>query len=245
MKKFFSLLLVMILTISLVGCENNTSYYESDETESTYAEEKSDIDSNEEPIVDKKEEFEYYSFLTKKGNGLVFNISIDEFLDNYNLLKSPYEDYDYKDICSTDFFYIESGANYNGTNVDIYGCTLSIMGKNNDICIMISKDSNNNNITALSLGVQNFNLYTGDARTKILVQYRLLIQALGISETTAQSYINEMANNLKDYNIFATYDDGLALYLDTSNSHADYYRINPYTKEQWESAPGLNQISIR
>lgn len=244
MKKILMFLMVVTLLVSLVGCGGNDTNNEIENSESTYAEEESGIESNEESIDDSKEEIEYYSFLSKKGNGLVFNISIDEFLDNYNSLKSPYEDYDYKDISLEDFFYVESGTDYNGTNIDIYGCVLSIMGRNNDICIMISKD-NNNNITALNLGVQNYNLYTGDARTKILVQYRLLIQSLGVSETTAQSYISDMADNLGVYNIFATYDKGLALYLDSSNSQADYYRICPYTVEQWESASGLNQISIR
>lgn len=236
-----SVIVFMVVTVNNHLKTNNTTVINENNVETDYYEsdDKEQSEENNQLEISK-----YYSFLSEKGNGLVFNVSIDEFLDNYNSLKSPYEDYDYKDISLEDFFYIESGTDYNGTNIDIYGCVLSIMGRNNDICIMISKD-NNNNITALNLGVQNYNLYTGDARTKILVQYRLLIQSLGVSETTAQSYISDMADNLGVYNIFATYDKGLALYLDSSNSQANYYRICPYTVEQWESASGLNQISIR
>lgn len=236
-----SVIVFMVVTVNNHLKTNNTTVVNENNVETDYYESDNKEKSKENNQL---EISKYHSFLTEKENGLIFNVTIDKFLNNYNSLKSPYENYDYKDISFEDFFYVESGTDYNGNSIDVYGCILSIMGRNNDICIMISKD-NNDNITALNLGVQNYNLYTGDARTKILVQYRLLIQALGISETTAQSYISEMANNLKTYNIFATYDDGLALYLDTSNSQADYYRINPYTIEQWESASGLNQISIR
>lgn len=243
-----SLILLVVTLLSLIittlsGCTemDTTNDYETETTSNYYQE-----DADETKIQEDNQSVisPYYSVLKEEGKGLIFDLTIEEFLNNYNSLKTPYEDYDYKDISFEDFFYIESGTNYNGTGVEVYGCNLSIMGRNNDICIIISKN-NNDNITALNLGVQNYNLYTGDYRTKILLQYKLLIQSLGVSETTVQAYINEMGNNLQSYNIFATYDKGLALYLDTSNPQADYYRICPYTFEQWESASGLNQISIR
>lgn len=245
-KTSFVLLIAVLLSLIITtfsGCseKDTASDYENKTTSDYYQE---DIDKTESEDESLSEISSYYSFLSQKGNGLIFDLTIEEFLNNYNSLKSSYEDYDYKDISLEDFFYVESGTDYNGTSIDVYGCTLSIMGRNNDICIMISKD-NNNNVAALNLGIQNYNLYTGDYRTKILLQYKLMIQSLGVSETTAQSYLNEMGNNLQSYNIFATYDKGLALYLDTSNSQADYYRICPYTFEQWESSSGLNQISIR
>lgn len=234
------LLISVIIGITSVNNHSSDETYNSDEktvtADNTYEENNYTDDET-------AENNEYYSFLSENNNSLYFNITINEFLNNYNSLKSPYEDYDYKGISTDDFFYIDSGKNYNGTDITVYGCNLSIMGKNNDICIMISKDKNNT-LTSLSLGVQNYNLYRGDSLTKILVQYRLLIQSLGVSESVAQSYIADMSDNLQTYNLFATYDKGLALYLDTSNSQADYYRINPYTVEQWKSASGLNQISI-
>lgn len=194
---------------------------------------------------DSSSKSEYYSFLTKDGEGLTFNITTEEFLENYNAIKPSYEDYGYKEIEISDFYYVEDGNSINGTPLQAYGCSLTIMGLNNDFSIMLNKEKNSDRIASISFGVKNYNLYKGQALTQILIQYRLLIQALGISESSAMTFIDDMSTNLRNCNVFGTYSNGLALYLDTGFAEADWYRIVPCTKEQWRNAPGLNQISIR
>lgn len=62
---------------------------------------------------------EYYSFLSLDGDTLSFNFTVDEFINNYNKVKSSYDSY--KDIEISDFVMINSSA-WSDENTTIYGC---------------------------------------------------------------------------------------------------------------------------
>ncbi len=230
-KKIALLLTAALLLTSLAGCggpttsDNNTAGSASNAAETHDSTEKNDSSSSSET--------EYYSCLTKDGSGLKFNITTQEFLDRYNALKPSYEDREYKDLTLSDFFYVESGTNINGTSGDAYGCSQTIMGEFSDLLISINKEENGDNILSISFGIKNNNYrdmyYSDDMLPKILTQYTLLIcAATGCDMSTASNYVDELMTNEK------TYDKGIAFTCDTYNEKADWFRIIPCTKEQYD-----------
>jgi len=184
------------------------------------------------------ENFVYYPFLMETDSGLKFSITVDEFLNNYSMLKSSYNGENDKMLSFADFSYVDKGIDYNGNNIVVYGTTENIIGRKNDVCIMISIDDEGN-MTAIKIVVHNLEEFTKNERSKLLIQYRLLIQALGITEEEAKMYLDRMQNNYDRCNLFVAYAGGAALSHDRDNSGSDYFRISPYTIRQWEATYGL------
>ena len=239
MKKILMFLMVVTLLVSLVGCGGNDSNKEIEDSESTYTEEKSDNESNEKFIYNESNDYntvEYYSCLTEDGEGLMFDVTIEEFLREYNKLKSSYENKDYKDIELSDFFYIEDGSSINGSLGEAYGCSQTIIGNFDDLVISLNKEKNGDRIFGISFGIKNNKYidmyYSDDMFPSMMNQYRLLICAItGCDMSKAIQYTDEMFSN----NTLSTYDKGVLFTADTSNSLADWYRIVPCTEEQYQT----------
>lgn len=241
-EKGLIVLLVFALSTSLFGCSNSSS------VSNVYTEEKEVNDDNTAVNKDsnndytKEDKQEYYTFLKPDGDGLTLNLSAEEFLNNYNAIKPPYENHSYKDLELSDFNFIVSGTSINGTANNCYGCPLTINGLNDDILTCIFQETDSSNLSYVCLGVNNFDLYSKDPA--IWVQYKLLMRAIGIPKDDVENIVNEMINNGNKYGIVATYSKGISAYVDPSKAPANWFRIVPCTKEQWKQAPSLNQISI-
>lgn len=245
-RKGLMILLVLVLSISVFGCSNTTvsdvSTKENEvNDEGTTINKDSSSNNNDD---DTKEDIqEYYTFLKTDGGGLTLNLSTEEFLENYNSIKAPYENHSYKDLGLSDFNFIASNTTINGTAGNFYGCPLTINGLNDDILTCFFQEADSSNLCYVCLGVHNSNLYSKNP-DNIWVQYKLLMRAIGIPEYDVENIVNEMVDNGKKYGVVATYHKGIAAYIEPIDDLTDWFRIIPYTKEQWKQASSLNLIPI-
>lgn len=229
----------MLLSITLAACDKKDIPEDIPNQSTSYEEVAKSNDVDENAFTTSEEE--YYGSLIADGDGLIFDVTVQEFLDKYNENKSTYEDKNYKDIEVSDFFHIENGVSDNGVVIEVYGCSQTIFGTYSDLIIAINKEANSDRITSISFGIKNNKYidmyYSNDFYPHIMTQYRLLISTItGCSMTTAQKYTDEIFQNGKQTNTFSTYDKGVALFFDTSNTAADWYRIIPCTEEQYHKA---------
>ena len=71
MKKFLSFLIVVTIVVSLVGCGGNDTNKELEDSESTYTEQSSNVESSKNTFDDEpynKDEIEYFSILESTNN---------------------------------------------------------------------------------------------------------------------------------------------------------------------------------
>lgn len=242
-RKGLMILLVLTLSISIFGCSSNTSVSDVSTEENEVNDESTVINKDSNNDYTKEDKQEYYTFLKPDGDGLTLNLSAEEFLNNYNSIKAPYENYSYKDLELSDFNYITSNTSINGTTGNLYGCPLTINGLNDDILTCVFQEVDSSNLCYVCLGVHNSNLYSKNP-DNIWVQYKLLMRAIGISEYEVENIVNEMVNNGEKYGVVATYHKGIAAYIEPIDDSTDWFRIIPYTKEQWKQASSLNLIPI-
>ena len=231
---------VILLIICLVGCggQKTTENY-IDETEDNY-----DLTTENNTTEDEQEvntnNTKYYSFLKLDGDSLSFNFTVDEFINNYNRVKSSYDTY--KDIEESDFVFIDSSV-WSDENTYIYGCPLTILGRNNGIMIMLEIGENTNDIKCISLGIQDYVVYQNNKEymDKFEIQYSLLIQALGMSYTETSEILSDMAYNESTKGNYGLYTNGLALFYATESNCA-YYRISSLTEEQAKNSGTLKDV---
>ncbi|MFQ7292490.1 MAG: hypothetical protein ACLRQ0_09680 [Monoglobales bacterium] len=183
---------------------------------------------------------EYHSFLSLDGDTLSFNFTVDEFINNYNKVKSSYDSY--KDIEISDFVMINSSA-WSDENTTIYGCPLTILGRNDGIMIMLEIGDSSNEIKCISLGVQDYVVYQNseDYLNTFELQYSLLIQSLGLSSTEVSNILSDMDYNETTKGNYGLYTKGLGLYYSTESNCA-YYRITAFTKEQAQNIGRLKDV---
>ena len=221
------MLTAVILSSSISGCVSND-----------------DIKTGYENINQAEENVDLFPFLTQSNEGLRFNFTINDYLDRYNAIKEYYGYENNEDISFSDLFLVDSAVDYNGKEIDVYGFCKSVLGENGNVCIMLCVDDSGY-LTALRLAINDYDSFSEDDKKALMTQYRMVIQSLDIPEKSAERYIIEMEENYENYNVYATYKNGLALSADTDKSGVTYYRVNPYTVKQWESTYGLGFDEIK
>lgn len=243
MKKEIILILITILLLAnLSGCgEQATSKTTTDTTTSTQEVAQTPSATKADKNNSVKNETEYYPFLRIDGDNLSFNFTVDTFINNYNTVKSSHDSY--QDIEISDFVYIDSSVWDSGEQTSIYGCPLTILGRNNGIMIMLEIGDNSNDIKCISLGIQDYVVYQNNEKYMNMfeLQYSLLIQALGLSITETSDILSDMASNETTKGNYGLYTKGLALFYSTESNCA-YYRITSSTKEQAQKSGKLKDV---
>ncbi len=211
MKKIICLFIVSILMFNLVGCGKKKS-----------------VGENENNFInDEDNNYEYYSFLTKDGEGLKFNMTADEFLNKFNRYMST------NDINSNVYFsnfsYQDSTTNYNGTVTDLYLYPISHNGIN--MYIGLGKENKGNKLTGISLSVVNMesHLNNPNAAATIMANYFFLVESLGVPRNDSDKMYKELLENVNNTGKYCTYYKGLLLMESDSN-----FNIFPYTAEQYK-----------
>ncbi len=193
----------------------------------------------------------YFSTLESTQNdSLRFNISLDEFISNYNTYANELgEDISMKlaiidglKLSSSDFTLVDSGEDYKGILCDLYAYALNTSGYPQScpmaLQVAVEKESRLISYVSIYLSAEN---QTSNMRNYATYIHLLALQAL--TNSSDVEYYQEMTNNQKTYGIMAMYKNGLQISL-ASYSDFDELRIYPSTRKQWESDSSLNKIKI-
>lgn len=254
MKKILIFLLVVIFVVSLVGCEGSSTNKELEDLES------SNIESDEMSLDDKtydKGEIEYFSVLeSTNNNGLRYNLTLKEFIENYNQLvieyANTYSVVDESFIVGADFKRENnSQPDANGVVCDMYICKSTLLGYNDNLAICISVEKDSHHIANVSVAIDSNmqDSFSDEQRFLYTVQNHIVYRAL-INELTSEdcySITDGIKENSERFNVPAHFEKGVAFCLDFSYEQSigiRYSRITPCTKEQWKAAPGFKDISI-
>lgn len=238
-NKVTLILTTILLLTSLASCGEQTTSNTVTPTSTTNVTETQNVTS-ENKNTSVGNNTEYYSFLSLDRDNLSFNFTVDEFINNYNKVKSSYDSY--KDIEISDFVMINSST-WSDENTTIYGCPLTILGRNNGIMIMLEIGDSSNEIKCISFGVQDYVVYQNseDYLNMFELQYSLLIQSLGLSSTEVSDILSDMAYNEATKGNYGLYINGLGLFYSTESNCA-YYRITAITKEQAQNSGILKDV---
>lgn len=259
MKKFFVILLISAILMNLVGCGENISTEELEDSKSTYTE-SSNVEQSKKVSDDKtynNDEIEYFSVLELTNNtGLRFNMTLNEFIENYNQLvidyANTYSNVNKNFIVGADFKkQNNSQQNSNGVLCDLYICFSTLFGYNENLGICVEIEQNSHNISGVSVAIDNNVLMklTYEQRVLYTIQRHIVYRAL-INELTLNDCYNideKIQVNSENGFVPAHFERGIAFCLDSSYVQSigiQYFRIQPCTKEQWKSAPGFKDIPI-
>lgn len=252
-KKITAVVLCLVLVLGLFGaCATKTENTDKQKTEKKIASEPAEYGNNSYDA-----ENEYFSALeTTSNNGLRYNVTLSEFIENYNQLvteyASTYSIVDKAFIVGADFKKQNgSQQNINGVSCDLYICHSTLFGyqDNYGICVTVEKDSHC--IADVSVAVSNDMLmdFSQDERVLNTIQNHIVYRAL-INELTSEDCYDideHIQGNSQRGLVPAHYEKGIAFSLDSSyvsSAGIHYLRIQPCTEEQWKNAPGFSQISI-
>jgi len=227
-SKILLISLAFVLLLNLFGCSNEQNNNQKEDSSTSK-------NMGTEQIIDDNmvQDSNYYSFLEEVAGRPSINISINEYLDNYNSIKSKYENYNYKDLDTSDFTYVEKGNN-NGVNINVYSCPLTIMGRSDWISIIIAlNEDDNKTVNQVMLRVENFEMFENKYHI-LLMQYQLLIESLGISNEEATQIVSDLLDNGQSTNHYDVYKKGLAFFID--NAQMVFFRILPMTENEYNNA---------
>lgn len=253
-------LMVVTLLVSLVGCGGNDTNKEIEDSESIYTEQSSNVESSENTFDDEtynKDEIEYFSVLeSTNNNGLRYNMTLQEFIENYNQLvveyANTYSIVDKAFVVGANFKrQNNSQQNFNGVLCDMYICYSTLFGYNDNLAICISVEKDSHHIANVSVAIDNNVLMslTDEQRVLHTIQRHIVYRALVNDLTLDSCYDIEenITKNISNGFVPAHFEKGIAFYLDSSYVQSigiQYFRIYPYTKEQWKVAPGFKDIPI-
>lgn len=192
MKKFFSILLCVILIITMTACGN----------------------SGENTVTEQPQEDNgYYSFIAEDTDGLKFKVTTDEFIANYNRAKAEHDVYG--GISLSDFICTKEDIDdlfYFGT-LDLYTCKYTLFYPHDDYKINLKIKRSNNSILGASVTVIDFDDHKNDPTKieQIELQYKLLLMGLGATEGDADFMLDRLHENGNEY---LAYHKGVLMYLD-------------------------------
>ena len=252
MKNKITLILsVILLIINLIGCGNQT--YKSQETANR---ETANQEASEQNDTDSIEN-EYFSVLEPTdNNGLRFNITLGDFIENYNksviAYANAYEIVNKAFVVGADF------KKQNGSQPDTYGalcdmymCNSTLFGYNENLGICVSVEKESHKISYVSIAVDS-SMQDSFSKDQVFlytlqhhIVYRALVNELSLED--CYSITEGIDNNSKIYNISAYFEKGIAFCLDYSYEQSigiRYTRIQPCTRELWKSSPGFKDIPI-
>lgn len=180
----------------------------------------------------------YYNTLKEEDKSVVFNFTLDDFLQRYNSIKAEYEDQSNRGIVKLDIdksdFELFRKEDLNGKTLGLYGCKSMLAINNNDVFVALKLYDDKNTIHDLAIGVMKETrkkYYSDDYYGLLMTNYKVMISAAtGCSMDNANELVTEMLGTENQF----IYNKGIALWYDTSDSDVDWYRIIPCSKKEAE-----------
>ncbi len=222
MKKIFTIALVAVLILSLVGCGNDYNKHGNQTTKPSLEHE---IGENaEQPVV------EEHSFNTsiKFENGIAyFDMTPDEFVEKYNSSLMTDSEYISKNL---------STPKYNISGTGVQGTTIYQYDISNNITSIytFAHTNENDKILELTIGIEktlgNFDPELGSRVLSEHLKEMTMILA-GISEADYEILLNGLSNKIANKaNRLYYYNENIMMDL-YSNEHGAYFRVSCMSDE--------------
>lgn len=251
MNKFLIIVAIVFITFNFVACSTNNT------TKQQIYENVSNMESSNTDNNSRASEFGYFSVLeSTSNNGLRFNISLKDFIENYNQLvieySNQYSIVDKAFVVGADFKkQNDSQENINGVQCDTYICNSTLFGYQNDygICVSVEKDSHCIAEVSIAADSELMDSFSDEQRFLNTIQHHIVYRALMNELSSEDCYVitDGIKENSKNCNVPAYFKKGVAFCLDFSYEQSigiRYARIYPCTIEQWKESPGFKNIPI-
>ena len=228
-KKFTLFLIASLILVGLTGCGKET--ISEDKPVSTPMAEV--VETTEKKDVSEKAE-EYYSFVKKDGENAYLNVTVDEFIENYNrAIVGKGDNGNTYDISLNDFEFITNNS-WQGKETGYYSCPITIFGRNNGIAITLEV-YDDNTIAVVQLGIKDYYVYDSNANRDVIdrfyEQFSYLMEGLGLTSDEAEDILDDLEYNENQYKNYSLYKKGLAFGFLRDKSDIGWYRIFPCTED--------------
>ena len=242
---------VLLILISMSSNDNSPSNnYHKSESYNSY--ENADVPNDNENTTNNC----FYVLKDTDGSGLFFNMTLTEFMENYNQLIAEYANtytiVDEAFIVEADFKkQNNSQRNVNGVLCDTYICYSTLFGYNKNYAICVNVEKNSHCISDVSIAIDsNFFMNLSNEQRVLNTMQNHIVERSLIDELTSEYCYDideQIQQNSNNGFVPAHYDKGVSFSLDSSYVSSIgvlYFRIQPCTEEQWKTAPGFKDISI-